>query len=275
MKVNMNNYNSNVQFGIAPKTIAGKTLKNIEFNGFNFSTLGLGIVTYGAVLCPRYLKARDKWEREEILRRDFATITTILFGRRAIQNVVSKLYAKKTGLVLAIKPQVQGKIKQIFNYLRPDNGVHVLSSSQLDEMYTHVDQCKNGLADFADFITTQGGDIKKVLTSDETLKKNLQAAYDSWKSTSKSAKLEEASAFDIRDMIKDLKKSDKDNGNIKAIESFFNDPQNSLAKRAKAMNANFDFLTMLMIIPAIMGVFLPVLNEQITKSALGGKNNKK
>lgn len=275
MKVSMNNYNSNVQFGIAPKTLVGKTLKNIEFNSFNFSTFGLGIVTYGAVLCPRYFKSRDKHERREVLLRDAATITTILFGRRAIQNVVSKLCAKKTGLVLAIKPQVKGKIKQIFNYLRPDNGVHILTSSQVDEMYTHIDQCKNGLADFADFITTQGGDIKKVLTSEDKLKKNLQFAYDSWKSATKKAKLEDASALDIRDMIKELKKNDHNNIYVKEIEEFFNNPQNSLARRAKAMNANFDFLTMLMIIPAIMGVFLPVLNEQITKKALGGQNNKK
>ena len=265
----------NVSFGASPSSVISKVGKSLEFNGFNFSTAGLGIVTYGAVLAPRYFKARDKYERREILFRDFTTITTILFARRAIQNIAARIYAKKTGLVLSLKPaNHEGLVQKVFNYLRPDKGIQILSSAQLEEKYTNLHNCKNGLADFAQFLKEQGGDVKKVLTSDKTLKQNLETAYNSWKpSSSKKTNFASADAQEITNMLKDL--SGKKNKGIQGIENFFKDTKNSVVTRAKSVNANLDFLIMLGIVPAVLGVGLPCINERLTKNSLGAASQKK
>ena len=264
----INNKNNNITFKASPKTLGAKVMKAFEFDEFNFSTAGLCGICYGAVFGVRYLKSRDEMEKKEILRRDLATITAIIFGRRAVQNIVSRLCTKKTGLALHIKPENHKKtLQKVFNYLRPDKGIKVLSSSEITEKYSNIHQYKNGIVGFAKFITKEGGDIKKVLTTDKQLAKNLQNVYSDWQKINKK-NYEMATSQDIYDMLVDVTSKDKNNKNIKEMEEFFKNKDNTLVKKAKSLNSTFDFLTTFGFIPVVLGFVLPYFNEQATKKAL-------
>lgn len=256
-----------VSFGAAPQGIASKAMKALEFDGFNFSTLGLCAICYGAVFGFRYAKSRDEVEKREILVRDLSTITAIIFARRAVQNIVSRICTKKTGLALHTKPaKHDSTLQKVFNYLRPDNGIRVLSSSQITEKYSNVHQYKNGIVDFATFISKQGGDVKKVLTTDKKLGETLQAAHSSWSSAKKTS-FDKADSKEIIEMLSDLNKKEQKDSNIQKMEEFFKDKNNALIKKAKSINSTFDFLTTFGFIPVVLGFILPYFNEQVTKKA--------
>ena len=267
---NKNMQNSNkLSFGALPVQLATKTMNALEFDGFNFSTLALGIICYGFVFAVRYFKARDKAERKDILRRDLPTITVMIFGRRAAQNVVSRMCTKITGLALHTKPANHNTmLKKVFNYLRPDNGVKTLSSSEITEKYSNIHQYKNGVVDFANFIEKQGGDVKKAMLTDKKLAEILQNAHKKWQSPQKTS-FENASSSEIRKMLEELnqgKGSSKDNY-ISQIEDFFKDKNNSLVQKAKSLNSTFDFFTTFGFIPVVLGVVLPSLNGYMNKKA--------
>jgi len=262
--LNNQQQNKSVTFGNIG-SIGSKALKALEFDKSNFSTAGLCTVCYLAVFAPRYIKSRDDSERREILVRDLPTITTIIFGRRILQNIVSQIYTKTTGLALHIKPEKhETPLQKIFNYLRPDKGIKVLSSSEITEKYSNVHLNKNGLADFADFITQQGGNIKKVLSSNKELKTHLQTAYQQF---NPDGNFEKAGPAEIADMLRKInKKNAPKNSEIQAIENILKTPDNILVRRAKRINSTFDFLATLVFIPLILGLLLPRINECITKS---------
>ena len=62
--------------------IIGKMAQGIEFDGCNLSfSLLLGVMGFG-ILLPRTMQAKDKYDKEEILRRDLVTCTTMCFAEK-------------------------------------------------------------------------------------------------------------------------------------------------------------------------------------------------
>ncbi len=267
---------NNVSFGlsVSGKDILHKIGKAYEFDKFNFSLIGLMTICYGAVEATRYAKSRDDVERRDILIRDTLTISTIIFGRRAIQNIVSRLCSKATGFALHTKPENHsGTWQKVYNYLRPEKGIKPLSSEEIVAKYGNIHHYKNGILDFCDFITTQGGDVKKVLSYDDKIKKHMSNAYNEWvqlcPATSKRQhnSFEKAEPTEIVDMLKFLNKpGESQNKNIKAIEdNLANIKNNKLIQKARFMNSGFDFLTTFVVVPITLGWITPSINEYITK----------
>jgi len=254
-------------FGANPLQSLGRAF---EFDGFNFSLSGLLLILYGATIIPRYVKARDKDEKREILIRDITTLTTLIFARRSIQNVVSRMCSKASGLALHTKPENHsGSLKKIYNYLRPERGIQPLTSEQIIAKYSKIQDYKNGLVDFGDFVIKQGGDIKKALCTDKNIAQHLKSMHTKWKP---GGDFESAGSDEIMNMIRHFHKN-RENDYAQIIEILKN-PNNELVKKAKFMNSTFDFLTTLVFVPAILGVFLSYFNETLTKRLYLGKSGR-
>lgn len=233
--------------------------KAIEFSSFNMPFAILITAMLGGVLVPRLIQAQSEYDKEEILRRDLISEATIVFGANAINNAFSKNNEKKSGFVLTTKPENFEKetaFKKFINYLKPKDckGVRILSSEEIVSKYSQLENYKNGLAGFCEFIDTKKGDLKKLFSFDENTKKAIQNICP--------GKYEELTNDTI---IGSIKKAGKENAHIKKIMEVFSDADNIFVRKAKAMNSRFNFLSMMLIVPLFLGICIPKMNEHITK----------
>ncbi|UKI42637.1 MAG: hypothetical protein L6V95_07125 [Candidatus Melainabacteria bacterium] len=77
-----------------------KLNQQLEYSGVSMPVLVLGIVSFGAILLPRLIKARDNTERTEIIQRDVITVLVMMMGSFSLRNIMSALSAKKSGYAL-------------------------------------------------------------------------------------------------------------------------------------------------------------------------------
>ncbi len=268
--------NTNVNFGANPNALR-KVGKAFEFDKFNFSHYGLMAICYGAVILPRYFQSRDPDEKREVIVRDVITVTAIIFARRSLQNVFSKVCSNVTGFALHTKPKNHnGFYQKAYNYLRPHKGINILSSEQIASKYGNIHEYKNGIVDFCEFISKNDGDVKKVLSYDKNIKKNVIDLYKTWSSPNKNGNFDEATSRELVLMLKDKNKMGKDqNKYIKNIENILSNPnENSLVHHAKVLNSSFDFVTTFGLVPLMLGYFIPKFNENVTKkNRLKNKNS--
>ena len=151
------------------KGILGKALGTLakwsEFEGCNVSfPLLLGIMGLG-IFVPRLARAKDKYDREEIQRRDAVTCATMCFGEKELNKAFSKMNEANSGFVLADKGanfKNQNLAKRFFDYIRPIKGVRVMSKDQIVSKYSGLDKYKGGINGFCKFIDNQGGKLSKV-----------------------------------------------------------------------------------------------------------------
>ena len=149
----------------------GNFFRGFEFSGMNVSfPMLLGLMAMG-VLIPRTIQAKDKYDREEILRRDLVTCATMCFGEKILQKAFSKMNETKSGFVLATKQMqldknagLKDKLKLVWDYIRPIKGTTVMSTPQIISKYSKLNDYKNGIAGFCDFIDGQGGKLNKVFS---------------------------------------------------------------------------------------------------------------
>lgn len=240
----------------------GKLGKAIEFDSMNMpfpvmlAVMGIGI------LLPRTIQAKDKYDREEILRRDLVTCATMCFAEKELCKGFSKLNEAKSGFILTAKDanfQKMSPIKKLFEYLRPIKGVNVLSSDQIVSKYSGIEKYKDGVKGFCDFIAEQGGNLSKVFSLTDDSKKILDKLL---KPTGKT--LAEADNSLIRTVINEA----KDSGELDNLANLFKDKNNAWVKKARTLNARFTALSVLVFVPVFLGFLLPFINERATKKRI-------
>lgn len=268
--------------------IVGKMAQGIEFEGSNVSfPLLLGVMGLG-ILLPRTLNAKDKYDREEIVRRDVTTCVTMCFAEKALRKGFSKVNEARSGFALANKPQGfkdQNIFKKAFDYLRPIKGVNVLDSQQIVAKYSDIDKYKDGVKGFCDFISGQGGNLSKVFSLTDESKNLVQGMLGEGKDIAKASNeeitkaLESAKGSESLQKLTDLFKL-RDKTSSSALEKLFRlnkGKTNPWIEKAKTLNARFTALSVLVLVPAFLGFLLPWINEKATKKRvneeLANKNN--
>ena len=251
------------------KGIIGKIAQTIEFEGCNVSfPLLLGIMGFG-ILIPRTMQAKDKYDREEILRRDLVTCATMCFAEKELRKGFSKLNEAKSGLVLAAKDKgfkQQSFAKKLFDYLRPIKGVQVLSTEQIISKYSGVDKYKDGIKGFCEFIEGQGGNLGKVFSVTDEAKNIVQKLL---------AKEGKDIATADNTTIKDTLTKAIDSDDVKKLTDLFRDKNNPWVQKAKTLNARFTALSVLVLVPVFLGFLLPAINERATKKRIREEENQK
>ena len=242
--------------------IISKLAQGIEFEGCNVSfPLLLGIMGFG-ILLPRTIRAKDKYDKEEILRRDLVTCATMCFAEKELRKGFSKLNEMKSGLVLASKDKgfkQQSFAKKLFDYLRPIKGVQVLSTEQIISKYSGIDKYKDGIKGFCEFIEGQGGNLGKVFSVTDEAKNIVQRLL---------AKEGKDIATADNSTIKEVLSKAIDSDDVKQLTDLFKDKNNPWVQKAKTLNARFTALSVLVLVPVFLGFLLPAINERATKKRI-------
>ena len=244
------------------KGLISKIGQAIEFEGCNVSfPLLLGIMGFG-ILIPRTLQAKDKYDKEEILRRDLVTCATMCFAEKELCKGFSKLNETKSGLVLAAKDKgfkQQSFLKKLYDYLRPIKGVKVLSTEQIISKYSGVDKYKDGIKGFCEFIEGQGGNLGKVFSVTDEAKNIVQRLL---------AKEGKDIATADNSTIKEVLSKAIDSDDVKQLTDLFKDKNNPWVQKARTLNARFTALSVLVLVPVFLGFLLPAINERATKKRI-------
>ncbi len=246
----------------------GKILKIFEFNGASMSVPAMLTLLFGFCLPPRYVNAKSDKEKKEILVRDITSFTAILFGAKALSRGFSNIFAKVSGLALNVKPQNHNKnlFNKIKNYFTAGSGIEVLSSEQIVSKYSNISNYKDGIKGFFQFLEENGGNVKKVLKIDKTVKENAEKILKQFKNKS----LTEANLEDIKDAFEKAKGTEA----LENIYSVFSSKDNKFINRAKTFNSAFGFASTLVLVPAFM-MWLARYCEKMTKNAIEKENAEK
>ena len=271
-----NSKNISFQGGIASKL--GKTaienekfgnfLSKFEFNGASMPITAMLTLLFGFCLPPRYLNAKSDKERKEILVRDISSFAAILFGAKALSRGFSDILAKVSGLALNIKPEdhSKGLFHKIKNYVTAGEGINVLSSEQIVSKYSKIDQYKDGINGFFDFLEENGGNVKKVLNIDNTVKENAELIIKNFNGKS----IKDATVTEIREAFTKAKSANAKSQLAEALEKIhtvFSSADNKFIGKAKTLNSLFGFLSMLVLVPTFM-IWLARYCERMTKKAV-------
>ncbi len=239
--------------------LMGRIASGMEFQGINLSfPLLLGVMGLGIVF-PRIKNAKDKYDREEILRRDLITCAVMCFAEKELRKGFSKLNEVKSGMVLATKQKgIKDKsaIRQIWDYLRPIKGVQVLSTEQIISKYSGIDKYKDGIKGFCEFIEGQGGNLSKVFSVTDESKSIVDSLL---KKEGKDILSSDNS------IIKEVLSKAKDSDEVKKLVDLFKDRNNPWVKKARTINSRFTAFSVLVLVPVFLGFMLPWINEKTTK----------
>ncbi len=243
------------------KVLNNKHAKSIsdifELNGPIISGTAMTTLLYGFCIPPRLAHAQDKYDYGEIVVRDMTAFTALLFGAKALARLFSDGFTKFTGLALN-KKNMDGRnvFQKVIDYLNPNDARHsVLSSKQLNSKYTNIDQYKNGVSGFMDFLEGSGGDVKKAFAQDKNVKSLIsEMLKDAGKS------YESATSKDIKDVLKLADKNNTDS--IKKFYKLF-EGDNGLLRKAKTCNSTFGFLSTLVLVPGLI-IWLTDFCEKMT-----------
>ncbi len=251
---------------ISGNSIVGKITNGIEFQGVNLSfPLLLGVMGFG-ILFPRIKNAKDKYDKEEIIRRDAVTCATMCFAEKELRKAFSKYNENKSGFVLATKEKGfkdKNIFKRIFDYLRPIKGVQMLSSDQIISKYSNIDKYKEGIKGFCDFIDGQGGNLSKVFSLTDESKTIVS---DLLKKEGKELSVSDNNT--IREVLSKAKDSDE----IKKLTDLFKNKNNPWVQKAKTINSRFTAFSVLVLVPVFLGFMLPWINEKTTKKRINMEN---
>ena len=244
----------------------GKIANAIEFSGCNLSfPLLVGVMLFG-ILLPRVKNSKDKYDREEILRRDVVTCAVMCAGEKELRKGFSKLNENKSGFVLAAKDKGfkdKSLLQRLFDYIRPIKGVNVLSTDQIISKYSNIGAYKDGLKGFCDFIDGQGGNLAKVLSYTDESKILIESLLQ---------KEGQSLANADNNIIKEVIEKAKDSEEAKKLIDLFKDKNNPWVTKAKTLNARFTALSVLVLVPVFLGFMLPWINERATKKKFAEDN---
>ncbi len=246
-----------------------KVLKIFEFNGASMSVPAMLTLLFGFCLPPRYINAKSDKERKEILVRDISSFTAILFGAKALSRGFSDVFANASGFALNTKPADHNKniFNKFKNYVTAGSGVDVLTSEQIVSKYSNIQEYKNGINGFFNFLEENGGNVKKVLLNvDETVKENAEEIMKNFNGKS----IKDATMEEIHKAFENAKGSDA----LEKIYTVFSAKDNKFINRAKTMNSAFGFASTIVLVPAFM-MWLARYCENMTKKAIAKEKEEK
>lgn len=247
----------------------GKILKNFEFNGASMSVPAMLTLLFGFCLPPRYMNAKSDKERKEILVRDISSFTAILFGAKALSRGFSDVFANASGLALNVKPENHNKnfLNKVKNYFTAGSGVEVLTSEQIVSKYSNINEYKDGINGFFNFLQENGGNVKKVLLNvDQTVKENAEEIMKKFNGKN----IKDATMEEIHEAFKKAKDSEA----LEKIYTVFSTKDNKFINRAKTLNSAFGFASTLILVPAFM-MWLARYCENMTKKAIAKEKEEK
>ncbi len=263
------NFMSSVGETAMKKSNLSKLLSKFEFNGASMTVPATLTLLFGFCLPPRYKNAKSDEERKEILVRDISSFTAILFGAKALSRGFSSIFAKLSGLALNIKPQDHSKslLHKIKNFVTAGSGIEVLTSKQITAKYSNIANYKDGINGFFTFLQENGGNVKKVLKIDKTVKENAEIIL---KKFNKDLTLENATLDEIDKAFRNAKGSKE----LEEIYKKFLSKDNKFVNRAKTLNSTFGFASTIVLVPMFM-MWLARYCEKMTKKAIEQKNAEK
>jgi len=189
------------------------------------------------------------------------SFTALLFGAKALARLFSDGFTKMTGLALNHKNMENRNFAQkVLDYLNPADKRHsVLSSKQLESKYTNIENYKNGVNGFVEFIEQSGGNVKKALAKDKNVKSVVNDIVKDFNGKS----FAQASADEIKQALNKahINKSDLMKKFYKLFES-----ENGLLRAAKTCNSFFDFLSTLVLVPSLI-IWLTKYCKKMTENA--------
>ena len=244
----------------------GKWTKGIsdifELNGPIISGAAMPVLLYGFCIPPRLVQAQDKYDYHEIMFRDMTAFTALLFGAKALARLFSDGFTKLTGLALNNK-NMEGRnvFQKVIDYLNPNDTRHsVLSSKQLDSKYKNIDEYRNGVSGFMEFIEGSGGNVKKAFSRD----KDVQAAVDGILKKFNGKSFKDATVDEIKAALKSA-----DSAKDELIENFYKlfKGDNGLLRAAKTCNSTFGFLSTLVLVPGLI-IWLTDACQKMTEKRL-------
>ena len=269
----------------------GSKLANTEFKGFNLSLpLLLGVMGLG-VLAPRVKQAKDKYDMEEILRRDLVTCAVMAFGEKVLCKLLSKVNEAKSGFILTNKAANFDKLpthKKAWDYIRPQQGIGILSSDKIIAKYSNVDQYKDGIVGFAQSISDEGGNLAKMFSLDGKSAEAKTAKELIEKMLGNGKKIANVDNNSIIEALKNAKGSAEEAQLVKmfargaetekgydwanilktGLKKVDIIKENPWVKRAKTLNARFTAFSVLILVPVFLGFMLPAINERATKKRI-------
>ena len=236
-----------------------KFLSNFEFNDASMSVPAMLALLFGFCLPTRLANAPDKYDVKETLARDITSFSAILFAANAISRAFSNAFSKISGLALIVKPSNHeasywNKFK---NYFSPMGGINVLDNKQLASKYTNVHLYKDGINGFFDFISENGGNIKKLLKMDKDVAAQAKIILGK--------EIDAASVDEIKNAFKNIATEEAQNAK-KAIEDIFKNNKNKFVQRAKLYNSMFTCLSTIALVPAFM-IWLARKCDKMTRDA--------
>jgi len=242
---------------LSQKLLKGGALRKfsnaIEYDGASMSSFSVMSLLYFAVIGFRMKEAYDKYDRYEILRRDVTSLTALIFLADILKKGFSQIGTKTTGLVLNQKPKGFEKLgTKIWNYINHTAKFRPLNGGQIVSKYSQVYGFKDGIADFCLFISEKGGNLKKVLHIDSTVKSKTEEILG-----------KSITAANDNEIIESFSKT-KNSKALKDIYKVFEKSDNVFVKKAKLMNNLFGFISIFILTPALI-VWIAKTNEKITK----------
>lgn len=263
------NFASGIGLNAVKDGFLGKLFNKFEFNGASMSVPGMLTLLFGFCLPPRYINAKSDKEKKEIVVRDVSSFTAILFAAKAMARGFSDAFAKISGLALNVKPEDHNKsiLHKVKNYFTAGAGIDVLTSEQIVSKYSNIEDYKEGINGFFNFLEENGGDVKKVLNIDKNVKtqaEKIMTDFGGGKS------LKDATLEEIHTAFKKAKGSDA----LENIYTVFKSKDNRFINRAKTFNSAFGFASTLVLVPMFM-MWLARYCESMTKKAIAKEKEQK
>lgn len=263
------NFASGIGSNAVKDGFLGKLFNKFEFNGASMSVPGMLTLLFGFCLPPRYINAKSDKEKKEIVVRDVSSFTAILFAAKAMARGFSDAFARISGLALNVKPEDHNKsiLHKVKNYFTAGAGIDVLTSEQITSKYSNIEDYKEGINGFFNFLEENGGDVKKVLNIDKNVKtqaEKIMTDFGGGKS------LKDATLEEIHTAFKNAKGSDA----LENIYTVFKSKDNRFINRAKTFNSAFGFASTLVLVPMFM-MWLARYCESMTKKAIAKEKEQK
>ncbi|MEI7475495.1 MAG: hypothetical protein WCK67_12035 [bacterium] len=271
-----------------------------EFKGNNMSLPALLGLCFGIVLGARLIQARDKNERREVVTRDFAAVTTIIFALPLFKKATSFATRVLTGLPISFT--LNKEKANFLSNLWPNTGIQPASFEQLEHWYNGT---KN-VNQFSKLMVELGGNLRKIfelVDGDAKNALNTIAEHCSEVGANKSqpsgigfsifkfvtAPFNKGKGVDLKipqsteainKMLEEAAKSDKKEikDALNKLSLYFNNTKTMLKEESNILKlANFlksvpDAVS-LGVIAGFLGWFLPWFNIQYTKKMVQAEQN--